>query len=69
MSVNVIETRENLEQDALHALGIHAFVIPSFHQLVKVAVHVLHTNVKFLAEWIQEDIQSRDQMSVSRESS
>jgi len=45
VSVDVIQTREDLEQYALNAASIETLMIPSLHQLVQVAIHILHTDV------------------------
>ena len=54
--VDVLETGKNLEEDALYAGRIQWLVIPRLHQLVQVAVHVLHGDVQSPAVGIQEDV-------------
>lgn len=41
-------------------------VVPCLHQLVEIAIHVLHANVQLLAEWIEENVQGGDNVSVVR---
>lgn len=62
--VNVLQTRHDLEKNALNAVGIHGLVVPRLHQLVEVAIHVFHCNVKASAVRIQEDIQGRHKMGM-----
>ena len=66
MGVNVIEATQDLVKNALDTLRIHAFVVSGFHQLVQVTVHVLHTNMQFSAVRVEEDIQGRNKVDVSR---
>lgn len=49
MSVNMVQAGKNLVENALHAPHVHAFVISRFHQLIQVAVHVFHADVKLFA--------------------
>jgi len=67
VGVNVLETLHNLEQDAFNTGVVQALVIPRLHQLIQVALHVLHGNVQFLGERIQKDVQGRNQMLMSRQ--
>lgn len=67
VSVNVIQSGENLEQDALHARAVKGFVIPRLHELVEVSIHILHADVEFLGEWIKKDVQSGHEMGMNRE--
>ena len=66
MSMDVVEAGQNLIEYALDTFRIHTLVIPGFHQLVQVAVHVLHTDMQFPAVWVKEDIQGRNQVDVNR---
>lgn len=69
MRVNMVEAREDLVKNTLYAFRIHALMFSSLHQLVEVAVHVLHANVELLAKRVQEDVESRNQMGMGWESS
>lgn len=64
--VDVLQARENLEQNALHTVRIHWFVIPRLHQLVQISIHELHGNVKSPAVRVQEDVQGRDEVRMWR---
>jgi hypothetical protein len=64
MFVNMFKTRQNLEEDALHTGPIQRLMVARFHELVEVAIHVFHGDVKFSAQWIQEDVESWHQMRV-----
>ncbi len=46
--VDVVETCKNLEKYALDARAIQAPVVSCFHELVEIAIHMLHTDVKLL---------------------
>jgi hypothetical protein len=65
MGVDMIQTREDLEQYAFDARAIQAFMVPRFHELIEVSVHILHTDMEFLSQWVQEDIESRYEMRVN----
>lgn len=65
--MDVLEALHDLEQDALDASGVQAFVIASFHELVEVAIHILHADVKFLAERVQEDVKCGNEVLVRRQ--
>ena len=65
--VDVVEAAENLIQDAFDAAAIQAFMISGLHQLVQIAIHILHADVQFLGHRIQEDVESWHQMGVCRE--
>lgn len=67
MIVNVLEAGEDLEQDALDTGAIERLMVASFHQLVQVAVHVLHDDVQLLAKRVEEDVVRRYQMWVVRQ--
>jgi hypothetical protein len=69
MVVDVLEAVHNLEQDAFDTGIVKALVIARLHQLIQVAFHILHTNVKLFTERIQEDVESRHKMWVLRKSS
>jgi hypothetical protein len=62
--VDMLETTEDLEQDALDTGGVHWLVVACLHQLVEVAVHELHCDVKPAAVRVQEDVQGRYEMRV-----
>ena len=65
MFMNVLQAAENLKQDAFDNSAVERLVVPRLHQLVEVAIHVLHGNVQLLAEGVQEDVISRYKMRVS----
>ena len=69
VSMDVIQSGQDLEQDALDARAVEGFVIPRLHELIEVSVHVLHTNVEFLGEWVKKDVQRRHEMGMSRKGS
>ena len=69
MSMNVVEAGQDLIKYALDTFRIHTLMISRFHQLVQVTVHVLHADMEFSAIWVEEDIQRRNEMDVSRECS
>ena len=69
MGMDVVKAGKDLEKDALHALLVQILVITGLHKLIKISIHVLHDNVQFPAERIQEDVQSRNQMGVGGERS
>jgi len=60
--VDVLQSGHYLEEDALYTVRVHWLVVPGLHELVQVAVHELHGNVKPSAVGVQEDVQSRYQM-------
>jgi len=62
MGVDVFETLHDLEQDALDTGVIQALVIPRFHQLVQISLHVLHTDMKLFAEGVEENVERRDEV-------
>jgi hypothetical protein len=62
--VDVFEASEDLEEDALDAVGVERLVVSGLHQLVQVSIHVLHGDVKPPAVWVQEDVQSRHEVGV-----
>jgi hypothetical protein len=45
VGVDVLETLHDLEQDALDTCVVEILVVSGLHQLVQVALHVLHGNV------------------------
>lgn len=69
VGVNVFETLHDLIENALDTRVVEALVIPRLHQLVKVALHVLHTNVQLLAVGIQENVESRNEVRMCGEGS
>lgn len=69
VTVDVLETRKDLIEDALHTSGIQAFVVAGFHQLIKITIHVLHTNMELFAERIEEDVKGRDEVGMCRQGS
>ena len=69
VSMDMIQSGENLEQDALDARAVEGFVIPRLHQLVEISVHILHADVEFLGEWIQKNVQSGYEMGMNRQRS
>jgi len=54
--MNVFQPRQYLEQDALYTVRIHWLVVPCLHELVEVAIHELHGDVKPPAVGVQEDV-------------
>lgn len=60
--MDMLEPREDLEKDALHTVRVHGFVVTRFHQLIQIAVHVLHRNVKPAAVRVQENVQCWNQV-------
>jgi hypothetical protein len=62
--VDVLESGHNLEQYALDTVCVHWLVVTGLHQLVEIAVHVLHRNVKAAAVRVKEDIQGGYEMRV-----
>jgi len=62
MVVNVLEPLHDLKEYALDASSVQTFVISSFHQLIKITIHIFHADVKLLGIRIQEDIKRRNQM-------
>jgi len=63
-SVDVLEACKNLKENALYTRVVQRLVVSGLHQLVEVAVHVLHGDVKSPAVGIQEDVKSRDQVGM-----
>lgn len=64
VSMDVVQTREDLVQDALDMLGVQVLVVSCLHQLVQVAVHVLHADVELAGKGVEEDIQSGNEMGM-----
>ena len=62
VGVNVVETGQNLVQDALDVLAFEVLVIAGLHQLVQVTVHVLHADVQLVGERVKENVECRDEM-------
>ena len=62
--VDVFQTLHNLVKNALNATVVKALVVASLHQLVEVALHVLHGNMKLLGVGVQEDVESRNKVRV-----
>ena len=62
--VDVLEARDDLEEDALDGGAVQALVVARLHELVEVAVHVLHGNVQLLAHGIQEDVEGGHKVGV-----
>lgn len=67
VGMDMFQALHDLEEDALHSSIVQALVISRLHQLIQITFHVLHADVQLLAERVQEDVESRDQMSVGRE--
>jgi hypothetical protein len=63
----VFQTGENLTKDTLDAGAVERLVVARLHQLVQVAIHVLHGDVKLLAHWVEEDVVRGHEMGVVRE--
>lgn len=66
MGVNVLESLHDLEQNALDARVVKAFVISGLHQLVQIAFHILHADMELLSERVQEDVKCRNEVLVGR---
>ena len=64
VGVDVIQSRDYLVQDALDAGAVQASVGSGLHQLVEIAVHVLHADMQFLGRRIEEDVESRHEVDV-----
>lgn len=58
--MDMVEARENLVEDALYVFSIQGLVVTRFHELVQVAIHVLHADVQFLGQWVEEDVEGWD---------
>lgn len=69
VGVDVLESLHDLKENALDTRIIKTFVISRLHQLVQVPFHVLHGDVKLLAEGVEEDVQGGNQVGVIRECS
>jgi len=54
--VDVLKAGQNLKQDTFDCSVVQSFVLACLDQLVEIAIHELHGDVKLLAEWIQEDV-------------
>lgn len=65
MFVNVLQTAEDLEQDAFDDSVIERLVVARLHQLVEIAIHVLHGDMQLLAKRVQENVIRRYKMRVS----
>ena len=64
MVVNVLEPGHYLVEQTLDKVRFHQLTAARLHQLVEVAVHVLHSNVKLAADWVKEDIERRNEVAV-----
>jgi uncharacterized OB-fold protein len=62
--VDVFQTLHNLEEDALDATVVETLVVASLHQLVQVALHVLHGDMELLGERVQEDVEGGNKVRV-----
>jgi hypothetical protein len=62
MSVDMFQSLHDLEENAFDTPCIKAFRVTGFHKLIKIAVHVLHTDVKLLTERVEEYIKCRNEM-------
>lgn len=69
MCMNVLQALHYLKENAFDTAYVETFVIPGLHQLIKIAIHVLHGDVELLAERIQEDIQGWDKVVMRRKRS
>jgi len=45
MGMDMVQTGQYLEQDALNTLAIQTLMISCLHQLIEIEVHVFHTNM------------------------
>lgn len=62
VGVDMLQPCEDLKKDALHAGTIQPFMISSFHQLIQISVHILHTDMKLSANRVEEDIKRRNKV-------
>lgn len=69
MCVDVFQSLHDLEKDALDTRNVKTFVVSSFHELVKIAIHIFHSNVKLLGEGVEENVQCRHEMLMIRKRS
>lgn len=46
--------------------ALEILVIPCLHQLVEVAVHVLHADMQLPGQGVQEDVESGNQVRMTR---
>lgn len=69
VGVDMVETTQDLVEDTLDMLSVQVFVVSCLHQLVKIAVHVLHGDVQLAGERVEENVKGRDKVRVRRERS
>lgn len=62
--MDMVETGHDLVEDALDSSGIHTLVVTGLHELVEVTIHVLHADVKFSAQRVEEDVESGNKMGM-----
>jgi hypothetical protein len=58
----VVETGQNLVEDAFDVFLVQVFVVSRLHQLIKVTIHILHGDVQFAGERVKEDVEGRDKV-------
>lgn len=67
VGVYVVEARQDLEEYGLDGLGLEGLVFSRLHELVEVAVHVLHADVQLLGARVEEDVIRGHQVRVLRQ--
>jgi hypothetical protein len=60
--VNVLQSGQNLAENALHTGTVERLVVTRLHQLVEVAIHVFHGDVELLAHRVKEDVVCRHEV-------
>jgi hypothetical protein len=68
VGVDMVETLQDLVEDTLDVLSLEIFVVPCLHQLIEIAIHVLHGDVKLAGERIEENIKGRNKVRMRRKS-
>lgn len=69
VGMNVVKATQDLVEDALDMLSVQTLVVSCLHQLVEVAIHVLHADMQFSGKRVEEDVEGRDQVGVGRQGS
>jgi len=64
VSVDVLEARKDLVKNTLHTSGIQTLVVAGFHQLIKITIHIFHTDMELFAVRVEEDVQGRNEVSM-----
>ena len=63
--VDVVQTRQDLVKNTLDVLAFKVFVVTGLHQLIQVAIHVFHADVKLVGEGVEKDVEGRDEVGVN----